>query len=257
MDKKIIGFSGKYTTYKDGDTAYDLIINREKIYIEVLKELESRIGKRTPYDLVRKAAMLRFLLIDGSKYYNIINKEYKIKINFDLSESKFTGGKFSFTSDSTLSYCIFNYSFENHKGKTLIENFLKLPVLEINDSDLKYFLKSKHISEKYSIKSIIELIANAHGGVHVENWKDFDLKRIFFSETSPLNINPNSIMNDIIDNISIILLKILEPLTNTVKNRLETLSGTSQVLIFKLNPTFAEEKQKSNNWIKRIFNYKN
>lgn len=258
MDKPIKGFSGKFTTYKDGETGYDLIINREKIYIDTLNELKSRIGKRTPYDLVRKGAILRFLLIDGSSFYRIINKYFKLKIKFDISKSVLTGGKFSLTSHSTLSYSIYTFSFENKNKKYNIDDFLNFPVIETNDSSLKKFLKNNHISDNYTVKTLIKLIANAHGGVHIENWNDFDLKKIFFEETSPLNINPNSVMNNIIDNISLTLIKILAPLTLAVEKRLETLSGTNQIIMFKLNPTFVEDKEnkKHSNWIKRLLHFK-
>jgi hypothetical protein len=52
---------------------YHLDRNREVIFIETYKELigwSTSIWK-TPYSIVRKAALLRFLIIDGSKFMSI------------------------------------------------------------------------------------------------------------------------------------------------------------------------------------------
>ena len=56
----------------DSHNLYSIQRNREVIFLESLRELQNRKGKKSPYYLVRQGAILRFLLVEGEKFYEKI-----------------------------------------------------------------------------------------------------------------------------------------------------------------------------------------
>lgn len=219
MDSKNL-FSGSYDELSS-QSAYSLNHNRELIFIESLKELETRIGNKTPYSLVRKASVLRLLLISDSKYYPLINKNYNLKITFNYrivpNEIESINVRSEESKIFTTNRLIFDESIENQS----IDVFLSQVVMKNHNPTYTEFLELNHIEKEYSVCKIINLIANAHGGVHLEKkWKGIINENVIYSdETSPFNINFNSKLHEIIDDISIICLESLRPLVEKIKTQ--------------------------------------
>lgn len=191
--------------------------NREVIFVETLKELNFRVksNDRSSYNLVRKSSLLRLLVIDGSKFYTVINKGYRQKIVLKLTMSFHQGHSLSTFDDPNSGFITYTY-FDDENGEECdLPKFLKLPAIKINNPQLKNYLHGKRIAEEYSIAELIQLIANAHGGVHTENW-DTVSGFMATNSSSPFNINPNSKMHDLINNAAEIIYTMLEPLRKTV-----------------------------------------
>lgn len=202
---------------------YDIARNREVIFVETMNELNSRVKliDISPYNLVRKSALLRLLVIDGSRFYNVINRIYRQKISIKLTYSPHQGHSLSTFDDPNSGFITYIYFHDENGEECDLSKFLKLPAIKINNPQLKDYLKENRIAEEYSIEELIKLIANAHGGVHFENWDNVS----GFMETnssSPFNINSNSKMHDLIDNAAGIIYKMLEPLYKIVCENIKT-----------------------------------
>ena len=197
--------------------------NREVIFVETMKELNLRVksNDRSSYNLVRKSALLRLLVIDGSKFYTVINRTYQQKTSLKLTVSFHQGHSLSTFDDPNSGFVTHTY-FDNENGEECaLPSFLKLAAIKINNPQLKEYLHQNRIAEEYSIAELIQLIANAHGGVHFANW-DNVTGFIATDSSSPFNINPNSKMHDLIDNAAEIIYKMLEPLGKMVFENLRT-----------------------------------
>lgn len=200
--------------------------NRELIFIETIRELNSRKNIRTPYNLARQSAMLRFLVIDGSKFFNEINKPFKLKLGSKISTDRNYGNSMSSGDVGGSAFEILLHKVNENGEFFTIPNFLKLPAIRIQDKKLKEYLDKNHIAEEYSIHDIIKLVANAHGGVHVEAWENIH-PHLMTDATSPFNINSNSKLHDIIQYTSDFILKALDPLGETVFNNITNRQPTA------------------------------
>lgn len=226
-------------------TLYDLTRNRELIFIESFKELYLRVNSksRDPYNLIRKSAILRFLIIDGGKFYISINRPYRIKIKMFLKGGFLQGHSLSSISNQNSYFTRFTYTFDESCKEIDISEFLKLPVIRINSPQLKRHIGKKLIREEYNVNQIIKLIANGHGGVHIEEWGNDIPGYILTDNTSPFNINTNSKLHDTIDNISELIIKTLEPLSKLVIDNLKTINGIAwESLPIILKPYTKENK---------------
>ena len=201
---------------------YSLRRNREVIFIETLRELSMRRNWRNPYNLVRRAALLRFLLLEGNRYYDEINKNYHLSIEYEISSSSTRSDAASSNDKNACILVMGKYKFNPEGDSLSISQFLKLPVLKIhNPSLLQHVNEKKKISTTYSVGSLIKLIANGHGGVHIENWENVS-GDLMTDHASPFNINENSMLHELIEDISTIVLQSLTPLADAVWSNINT-----------------------------------
>ena len=223
---------------------YSIKRNREVIFIESIKELNHRIKSKnnSAYNLVRKGAILRLLIIDGSKLYNTINHDYSLKLVKKLTCSPNQGHSLSTFEDPNSGFRTIKYFVDKNGENYSIPKFLKLPAIQINNPQLKEYLDKNHVFEEYDISKIIKLIANAHGGVHFENWGDEISSFIATDASSPFNLNTNSKLHEIIDNISEIILDYLDPLGKKVYYNLKS----TKPLAHEFTQTFEIQKNKKN-----------
>jgi hypothetical protein len=195
---------------------YSIRRNRQVIFIETLRELIERKKIRTPYNLVRQSAILRFLLIDGSNFYNEINKSFKLKLGVGIKKEFSLASGISSSNFGGGSFQIYIYKVDYSENIIKIPAFLKLPAFTIQDNTLKNYIDANHIKEEYCIQDIIKLLANAHGGVHFETWENIDYS-LMVEPNSPFNINTNSRLYDIIEYTTDYVLAVLEPLAIQVQ----------------------------------------
>lgn len=202
---------------------YSISRNRELIFMETLKELESRVHfqQKSPYNLVRKSALLRLLVVDGEKMYNTINRDYQIKLKTYLKSYTAVSHGLATFEPANSSFAIIEYRIEKTGEEFSIPKFLDLPVVMINNPQLKEYLDYDHVEESYNVQGIIKLVANAHGGVHIKKWGGAISSYIATGADSPFNINQNSVLHELIDNTSRILLNMLEPLRKEVHENLK------------------------------------
>lgn len=217
---KIALFSGSTKDLLSHYSAYSLNHNRELIFIDCLKELESRIEEKNPYALVRKASILRLILLTDGGYYLKVNN-YNLKFKFKYKTEPYTIIINNAEQNEKKIFTTYKLSFDEETEELPIDKFLNQTVMVNKNPSYVEFLKLSHIDEEYTVLKIINLIANAHGGVHIEKtWKDIvDGHKIFADETSPFNINFNSRLHDIIDDISTICIKAMKPLVDKINSQ--------------------------------------
>jgi len=195
---------------------YSIERNRELIFIESLLELQNRKNIISPYNLIRQSAILRFLLIDGDAFYTVINKKYKLKIATTINNDLLSTTSISSVDNDNRSFIISKYKYDSQGKLMTIKQFLDLPIIKINNLELRKYADNKHIKIEYNINSLIKLVANAHGGVHIEKWTNIPVD-LMTDNSSPFNINNNSKLHLILNNIADITILLLKPLFDQVK----------------------------------------
>lgn len=209
---------------------YSLERNRDYIFIKSIEELQARVNSKTkdPYNLVRISALLRLLFIDGSKFYNIVNSSYKLKLGTRLmcSFQDYGGISTIFQETDHIKYMIL---IEDENGDFFtIDKVLSLKIIDIKIPTLEQYLSSQNLKMEYDINGMIKLFANAHGGVHIDKMEEKMHNFLFAHSGSPFNLNSNSDFYNVMFNVSSILLKAIAPLTNEVKLKLKTAKPMAQ-----------------------------
>jgi hypothetical protein len=60
--------------------------NHKKLFLEVLDDLRAKCESKSNYNYVKAAGLLRQLLLDATPLVDVINKEYKEKIVFEVNK---------------------------------------------------------------------------------------------------------------------------------------------------------------------------
>jgi len=222
---------------------YDLRTNRERIFIEMINELNWYVknGNKNPYSLTRKAAILRLLLIDNGGLFVSIAKPYRMKLKVKLKFTTAEAHSLSNRENPRSKYMLFKYLISEDGDEITLKTFLTSTALWIDDPYIKEHIDGKHVLEKYCIRNIIKLVANAHGGVHMERWENIP-SFILTNSHSPFNINSNSKLHDIIDYTSEITLHALLLLRTNVT---ENLRNTKPISIESARKDIKVDKPKS------------
>ena len=199
--------------------------NRERIFVDCMGEIRQRNNRnKSVYGLVRRSAILRMLLTEGTPFYQLINRKYKIKFELPIIRQEFRGEGITTTKEvaNTISYT-YKYSISETGEQINLQSFLKFTIIEIINEDLKKLLHLNKVSDTYTVSDIIKLIANCHGGVHFDEWKGQVPSSLMTERSSPFNINTNSFLYDVLQNITEIVIIYLTPLWNeVVKSLMET-----------------------------------
>ena len=209
--------------------------------MDMLKEMERMVyfANKTPYELTRKSALLRIMLVDGDKFYNTINRKYEVKLKERVAAYSLASHGISTKEESSF-FVRAQYKVEQNNEPISIPKFLKLPAIQISKEHFKEFEHLKIIQELYTVQDVIKLVANAHGGVHFEKLDNNIDSYFSTSDDSPFNINSNSVMHEVLDNIIEIILLYLSPLRRKVHNNLKSTKpiawhSTLNVQVEKLN----------------------
>ena len=211
---------------KSSSNQYSIQRNRQVIFMESLIELIVRQKLRTPYNLVRQSAILRLLLIDGGKLYSEINRPFKFKLGAKISSGTNSGNSISSADTNRSAFEMYFHKTSKNGEFIGLESFLSLPAIRTNNQDIKKYCDINHIKENYSIREIIKLVANAHGGVHFEKWNNIP-PQLMTDPISPFNINDNSKLHDIVLYVSIFVAEALKPLADHVYIELKRTKPTS------------------------------
>jgi hypothetical protein len=125
------------------------VTDNEELFLNILGELKERLKKGTAYDLIRASAILRQLMVDGSSSLHVaINRNYKEKVRFEVKKWEPTTAS---------------------KGKLQMQTVLPSNSCETEKINLDDFLKRKCLyynEHTYTVKNIIQIVANIKGGVH-------------------------------------------------------------------------------------------
>jgi hypothetical protein len=123
-------------------------MTNEDLYRFTLIDLEQKIEKATEYDLIRACGLLRHLILDGGSLVHIVNRPYKLKLRFIVSDQTeippFPHNRLWINPMAT----------DNSKTVELsLDEFLNRKVLITE-------------GETFFVKDIITTAAHVRGGVH-------------------------------------------------------------------------------------------
>lgn len=204
---------------------YNLRINREMIFAEFVKELTYRvfIESSTPYNLVRKGAILRSFLVERHRLIDLVNRNYRFKFKTNVKATRLKSDGLGTANPARDMFWVTSYENHTDGDEISIKKLLALPVLELDNQRLNQFLDVDYIEQKYSYRDIIKLVANAHGGVHFNGWENDKVCSLLQTdEGSPFNINSNSKLHNIINDCSILTLKMVQPLVDAVNENIRS-----------------------------------
>ena len=182
-------------------------------FINTLDELRQKCNTESKYNYVKASGILRQILIDENPLLDLVNKEYRKKILFEVIKPTPPKPKQSIGSDGTIwidlgmGMSFMSPSKDKSRNEMLTKDqFLKRSVISFEHQDI-------------SVLEIIKLNANKIGGVHIDPKRPNSIK--------DMNILiGNSAMNfkgDItggafqINEISLIVLKAVNELEELVK----------------------------------------
>jgi hypothetical protein len=141
-------------------------MRRQELFLNVLKDLRSKIKSNDPYQLIKSSELIRTLLFDSSgPLVHKLNREHKLKIEFKYNDAKDTldGYKKAGIPIPT-TFMIADGFFPGTaiaKSKTVTEkldNFLKALLIY-------------HGGREYSVKDILNHAVNFLGGTHHDDPK--------------------------------------------------------------------------------------
>lgn len=61
-------------------------MNAQDLFLHTLSDLEKRIESTDEYDVLMAAALLRKLLVDGGRLTDQVNRDYRLKLRFRISD---------------------------------------------------------------------------------------------------------------------------------------------------------------------------
>lgn len=144
-------------------------MNHRYIFLETLEDIRSKTNG-SKYQLVKACGLLRLLFLDKTPLVHIINKEFKCKLIFHITD--------------------FGRDYRINKGTVLLWERLKpeefvLLTKKVKLSDFLSTICLHCLGESYTVKDIILVSSHILGGVHAgeaENVKDERLLEFFSIE---------------------------------------------------------------------------
>jgi len=131
-------------------------VEPDKLFVEILQDIEMRIGNLDEYGMLRTAALLRQLLLDEPRLIDKVNQQYRLKIGFIVGDRRAY-------MQMTIGDGAVLYSVEDgldpergRPGPTVVLNrdqFLRWPVM---------FVDGHYVT----IHELIDQLAHIEGGVH-------------------------------------------------------------------------------------------
>lgn len=191
-------------------------ISREIYFIDCLNDLIYCANSEISYHLIRASVLLRILILDGGM--KAINENYGVNILFEAIDKEIDGTPLSNNKIREIkkTLCEYRYGTGSYTALKLKASPLKKYTLEsFND---KICLKMKGDEElSFSVRNIINLIANKNGGAHLESSFDSSDEEAFhLDEFNPFSITDGNFYLDKIKEIIYILIDAVSPLATIV-----------------------------------------
>lgn len=127
------------------------VTEAEQLFLSTLVDLDQKVTLSTKYSLIRAAGLLRQLLKDGTPLVHVVNRQYRLALNFETIEfTKEPPG------NPEAHWCILDPEpFPGARTQTCtLQQFLAAPCLEWN-------------GQRASVGDLVSACANAKGGVHL------------------------------------------------------------------------------------------
>lgn len=179
----------------------------EKLFLNTITDLECRVTSREEYDLLGISAIVRKLFLDSNSLVDQVNKEIKLKLNFEIGE------------EPPLPTNCPKPDFSSLQDGLAPEDLP--PGFRIKTKNRDEFFSTVVATVKgkcITVKDIIKFEANISGGVHIDTPKkeneiilsEISQKFLIFGHRIPLRQ---------LKSIAKVILKSLIPLKNAIQNK--------------------------------------
>ena len=202
-------------------------VSREIFLLDALNDLINISINKHPYHIQRASILLRMLMTDKDDYIKSFYEPYDIDFNsliFICTAKELTGSPFSNTDMRERLKA--KFSGERHGTGS----YKYLDLLSDKNSSMSFDsfkdkicvqINSSHDDYNFSVKNIIHLLANKHGGGHLEFTYDSNSEEaFFFGEFNPFSITSKSIYLQVLTQIIEIITKSIEPLGVEIQKNL-------------------------------------
>lgn len=166
----------------------------EKILIDIICDLEERFKRRTEYDLLKAAGLIRQLLVDVNSLVEVVNKKYKVKIVYRV-QKRFKMPDVSVENDGTVWKALYGMVFITPENNSNCEHLKK-------DDFFKYELLFYN-GENFTVLDIIKICANKYGGIHYDEIKNKKESLIDITHNSFTFNNSSSVLQSMYSIIEI------------------------------------------------------
>lgn len=123
----------------------------EQLFISTLIDLDQKATAGTKYSLIRAAGLLRQLLMDGTPLVHVVNRKYRVPVEFETID--FSGAP---PGDPEVHWLVLDPEpFPNARIQTCtLQQFVAAPCLSWN-------------GHRASVGDLVSACANAKGGIHL------------------------------------------------------------------------------------------
>jgi hypothetical protein len=182
-------------------------------FVHTLDELRQKCNTESNYNYVKASGILRQILIDENPLLDLINKEYRKKILFEVNKPAPPAPKQSIGADGTvwtdigMGMSFMSPSKDKSRNEMLTKDqFLKRRVISFGHQDI-------------TVLEIIKLNANKIGGVHIDTKQPTNIKDLnILIGNSAMNIKGGITGGAFqINEISLIVLQAVNELEELVK----------------------------------------
>jgi hypothetical protein len=179
---------------------------QDNLFLKTLEDLEKRINQQDPYDILGASALIRKLFLDDHPLVDQINRNRKLKLNFEVClPTELPQGipkPQMFTIQDGLDP---NTSRPDKKISVLNrDQFFKISVLTIN-------------GKEYTIKDVVLFEANIMGAVHAGTPKN-EKENVLKALNDNLSVGGYSTSLRQLKAIGRVILKTLSPLRSKIVN---------------------------------------
>jgi len=162
-DNNILILKGKEITENQQDLVNlpnpdKLKDNLERFFIETVIDIIQKLNSGKQYDIIKASGLLRQMLLDKEPLVFIINRKFKVKLEFEVVEYR---DKLPIDDGRTELHARFlNPNFPGAKTtKTSLKEFLSIKCLEYESTEI-------------TIKEIIKYCSHIKGGIHTGKPED-------------------------------------------------------------------------------------
>jgi hypothetical protein len=129
----------------------------EQFFLATVKDLDLKLANASPYELIRAAALLRQLLLDG--FLNRVTRKYRTRVRFRVFDPASVAQL-----RSSLDQLTVGASWWNPDPSLLPNNSQNVVDMKLDEFLATEILTWK--SQRATVKDVIRACANAKGGVH-------------------------------------------------------------------------------------------
>lgn len=197
-------------------------VSREIFFIDCINDLNECAKSGISYHLIRSSVLLRMLLLGNG--LKTISQNYNLNIEFEANENDLPGVPISNAKVRVINKTLeeFRTKAPSTKGLQLIYKPSKKYGIE-NFPEKICLIMGDNPTYSFSVRNIIEIVANKNGGAHLEsNFDSSSLESFHLAEFSPYSMTDGNFFLEKIREVILILREAVHPLCQQILAHLNT-----------------------------------